>query len=98
MKSEETFYSVQCGVNENIYFLLFTSHFLLLKDRHASLATLDSLFIRALGMLMSDLFGLTQNRISAKIFEPGGVAQEVRACGSYPQCRGFDSLHRHSFH
>ena len=27
----------------------------------------------------------------------GGVAQSVRACGSYPQCPGFDSLHRHHF-
>ncbi len=26
----------------------------------------------------------------------GGVAQVVRACGSYPQCPGFKSLHRHS--
>ena len=25
----------------------------------------------------------------------GGVAQVVRACGSYPQCLGFNSLHRH---
>src|SRR5659263_259930 len=25
----------------------------------------------------------------------GGVAQTVRACGSYPQCPGFNSLHRH---
>ena len=25
----------------------------------------------------------------------GGVAQSVRACGSYPQCPGFESLHRH---
>ncbi len=25
----------------------------------------------------------------------GGVAQQVRACGSYPQCPGFKSLHRH---
>jgi tRNA(Ile)-lysidine synthase len=25
----------------------------------------------------------------------GGVAQSVRACGSYPQCPGFKSLHRH---
>ncbi len=25
----------------------------------------------------------------------GGVAQVVRACGSYPQCPGFKSLHRH---
>lgn len=31
----------------------------------------------------------------AKIFATGGVAQVVRACGSYPQCRGFESLHRH---
>ena len=28
---------------------------------------------------------------------PGGVAQLVRACGSYPQSRGFKSLRRHSF-
>ena len=27
----------------------------------------------------------------------GGVAQTVRACGSYPQCPGFNSLHRHQF-
>jgi hypothetical protein len=27
----------------------------------------------------------------------GGVAQTVRACGSYPQCPGFNSLHRHYF-
>ena len=27
----------------------------------------------------------------------GGVAQLVRACGSYPQCPGFKSLHRHQF-
>ena len=26
-----------------------------------------------------------------------GVAQLVRACGSYPQCPGFKSLHRHQF-
>ena len=25
----------------------------------------------------------------------GDVAQPVRACGSYPQCPGFKSLHRH---
>ncbi len=25
----------------------------------------------------------------------GDVAQLVRACGSYPQCPGFKSLHRH---
>ena len=25
----------------------------------------------------------------------GGVAQLVRACGSYPQCPEFESLHRH---
>src|ERR1700719_1735863 len=25
----------------------------------------------------------------------GGVAQLVRACGSYPQCRRFDSCRRH---
>ncbi len=25
----------------------------------------------------------------------GGVAQLARACGSYSQCRGFDSLHRY---
>jgi PP-loop family len=28
----------------------------------------------------------------------GGVAQSVRACGSYPQCPGFKSLHRHSLY
>jgi outer membrane biosynthesis protein TonB len=28
----------------------------------------------------------------------GGVAQSVRACGSYPQCPGFESLHRQHFH
>jgi hypothetical protein len=28
----------------------------------------------------------------------GGVAQSVRACGSYPQCPGFESLHRHIIH
>ncbi len=27
----------------------------------------------------------------------GGVAQLVRACGSYPQCPGFESLRRHHF-
>jgi hypothetical protein len=27
----------------------------------------------------------------------GGVAQLVRACGSYPQGPGFKSLHRHHF-
>ena len=27
--------------------------------------------------------------------ESGGVAQPVRASGSYPLCRGFESLHRH---
>ena len=27
----------------------------------------------------------------------GGVAQLVRACGSYPQCRGFKSLHRYHY-
>jgi hypothetical protein len=26
----------------------------------------------------------------------GGVAQMVRADGSYPSCPGFESLHRHS--
>ena len=29
--------------------------------------------------------------------DSGGVAQLVRACGSYPQCPGFKSLHRHHF-
>ncbi len=34
-----------------------------------------------------------------KIERLGGVAQSVRACGSYPQCPGFKSLHRHQlFH
>ena len=28
---------------------------------------------------------------------PGGVAQLVRARGSYPRCPGFKSLHRHHF-
>ncbi len=28
----------------------------------------------------------------------GGVAQVVRACGSYPQCPGFESLHRHLYY
>jgi hypothetical protein len=28
----------------------------------------------------------------------GGVAQLVRACGSYPQCPEFESLHRHHFY
>jgi hypothetical protein len=28
-------------------------------------------------------------------FQQGDVAQLVRACGSYPQCPGFKSLHRH---
>ena len=28
----------------------------------------------------------------------GGVAQVVRACGSYPQCPEFKSLHRHFFY
>jgi hypothetical protein len=41
----------------------------------------------------------TQQAIDSvlKDFEiyPGDVAQTVRACGSYPQCPGFDSLHRH---
>ena len=27
--------------------------------------------------------------------EYGGVAQLARACGSYPQCPGFESLHRY---
>jgi hypothetical protein len=27
----------------------------------------------------------------------GDVAQVVRACGSYPQCPGFKSLHRHQY-
>lgn len=27
----------------------------------------------------------------------GGLAQVVRACGSYPQCPGFNSLNRHFF-
>ena len=27
----------------------------------------------------------------------GGVAQLVRACGSYPQSPGFKSLHRHHY-
>ena len=33
-------------------------------------------------------FGATQS-------EYGEVAQTVRACGSYPQCRGFNSLPRY---
>ena len=33
----------------------------------------------------------------ANINGSGGVAQLVRACGSYPQCPGFKSLHRHHF-
>ena len=32
---------------------------------------------------------------SVKLIGSGGVAQSVRACGSYPQCPGFKSLHRH---
>ena len=32
---------------------------------------------------------------SARTGVLGGVAQSVRACGSYPQCPGFKSLHRH---
>jgi hypothetical protein len=38
---------------------------------------------------------LTINRDSVKFNQFGGVAQLVRACGSYPQCPGFKSLHRH---
>jgi hypothetical protein len=38
---------------------------------------------------------LTINRDSVKFRGSGGVAQSVRACGSYPQCPGFKSLHRH---
>ena len=33
-----------------------------------------------------------------EVTERGGVAQTVRACGSYPQCPGFKSLHRHHLH
>jgi tetratricopeptide (TPR) repeat protein len=33
----------------------------------------------------------------AYIKKQGGVAQVVRACGSYPQCPEFKSLHRHFF-
>ena len=33
----------------------------------------------------------------ANINDSGGVAQLVRACGSYPQGPGFKSLHRHHF-
>ena len=44
----------------------------------------------------------TSSRIAELRFEvarvdghDGGVAQTVRAGGSYPPCRGFESLHRH---
>jgi hypothetical protein len=57
----------------------------------------DCRFVTEIKMLTWDVIELTQDGVSAKIFEPGGVAQEVRACGSYPQRRGFDSLHRHFF-
>src|SRR4030066_893206 len=33
--------------------------------------------------------------LTHNFFQYGGVAQLVRACGSYPQCPGFKSLHRH---
>jgi hypothetical protein len=38
---------------------------------------------------------LTIGGDSVKFKRLGGVAQSVRACGSYPQCPGFKSLHRH---
>ena len=38
---------------------------------------------------------MTIDRDSVKSNGVGGVAQSVRACGSYPQCPGFKSLHRH---
>ncbi len=38
---------------------------------------------------------LTITGDSVKLIGSGGVAQSVRACGSYPQCPGFKSLHRH---
>ena len=34
---------------------------------------------------------------SQRITTNGGVAQLVRACGSYPQCPGFKSLYRHQY-
>ncbi len=40
-------------------------------------------------------FLLTIRGFMAYIKRQGGVAQVVRACGSYPQCPGFKSLHRH---
>ncbi len=41
------------------------------------------------------LFEQTEGITAHIKFTVGGVAQLVRACGSYPQCPGFESLHRH---
>ena len=45
----------------------------------------------------SDRLGRTWPRSSDIINVPAGVAQLVRARGSYPRCPGFKSLHRHHF-
>ena len=44
-----------------------------------------------------NLSGLRTLEPRVNINGSGGVAQLVRACGSYPQCPGFKSLHRHHF-
>jgi hypothetical protein len=41
----------------------------------------------------SDIY--TKDNKEIMIHGFGDVAQMVRACGSYPQCPGFNSLHRH---
>lgn len=40
-------------------------------------------------------FGIDNVARNSLYQNSGGVAQMVRACGSYPQCPGFNSLHRH---
>ena len=41
------------------------------------------------------LYQKNKGRLFGGLLVFGGVAQLVRACGSYPQCPEFESLHRH---
>ena len=59
------------------------------------------------GVEQRQLVGLITRRSSVQIRSPqpfllqtnthGGVAQMARACGSYPQCQRFNSVHRYQF-
>jgi hypothetical protein len=52
-------------------------------------------FIKQISSAIIFICSVTLNFSLVTVNLFGGVAQLVRACGSYPQCPGFKSLHRH---